>query len=105
MDLRGSERRMRMTGGRLMLLVALAAALACTAASSVQASKSVRFGIQDDAWLEFGPGKLDQRLSTFKTLGVPLVRFTIRWNEIAARRPRDPASPRDPAYDWRRPDR
>ncbi|HZO33767.1 MAG TPA: hypothetical protein VFB17_01700, partial [Gaiellaceae bacterium] len=69
------------------------------------ASSAVRFGIQDDAWLEFGPGTLDQRLQTFKRLGVPLVRFTLHWNEIALRRPKHPDSPRDPAYDWRRPDR
>ena len=50
----------------------------------------VQYGIQDDAWLEFGPGKLDQRLATFKRLGVPLVRFTLHWNEIALRRPADP---------------
>ena len=70
-----------------------------------QASTGVRYGIQDDAWLEFGPGTLDQRLATFKRLGVPLVRFTLRWNEIALRRPKNPTSPRDRAYDWRRPDR
>ena len=46
-------------------------------------------------------GTLNQRLATFKRLGVPLVRFTLRWNEIARRRPTNPASPRDPAYDWR----
>ena len=48
------------------------------------------------------PGTLDQRLATFKRLGVPLVRFTLRWNEIARRRPKNPTSPRDRAYDWRR---
>ena len=71
----------------LVLLLALAAA--CVAASSVQASTGVRYGIQDDAWLEFGPGTLNQRLATFKRLGVPLVRFTLHWNEIALRRPKD----------------
>ena len=44
-------------------------------------------------WLEFGPGKLVQRLATFKWLGVPLVRFTLRWNEIARRRPKCEGSP------------
>jgi hypothetical protein len=87
------------------LLVVLLAVTACVAAGSAQGSKGVRYGIQDDAWLEFGPGKLDQRLATFNRLGVPLVRFTLHWNEIAPRRPKDPGSPRDRAYDWRRPDR
>ncbi len=92
-------------GGKGMLFVALFAVAACVAASSVQASNGIRYGIQDDAWLEFGPGKLNQRLATFKRLGVPLVRFTLHWNEIALRRPKDPSSPRDPAYDWHRSDR
>ena len=88
-----------------MLFVVLFAVVACVAASPVRASKSVRYGIQDDAWLEFGPGKLNQRLATFKRLGVPFVRFTLHWNEIATRRPKKPGSPRDPAYDWRGADR
>jgi hypothetical protein len=87
------------------MVVALLGCAACVAAPPVQASKGVRYGIQDDAWLEFGPGTLDQRLATFKRLGVPFVRFTLHWNQIATRRPHDPASPRDPAYDWRRSDR
>ena len=96
---------MRTTAGRMTLFMLLLALAACVAASSVQASTGVRYGIQDDAWLEFGPGTLNQRLATFKRLGVPIVRFTLRWNEIARRRPKHPTSPRDRAYDWRRPDR
>ena len=96
---------MTTTTGRMTLFVLLFAVAACVAASSVQASKGVRYGIQDDGWLEFGPGTLNQRLATFKRLGVPLVRFTLRWNEIARQRPKLPTSPRDRAYDWRRPDR
>jgi hypothetical protein len=88
-----------------MLFAVLVAVLASVAASSVQASRGVRYGIQDDAWLQYGPGTLNQRLATFKRLGVPLVRFTLHWNEIARRRPKDTTSPRDRAYDWRRPDR
>ena len=95
---------MRTTTGRMTLFGLLLVA-ACVAASSVQASSGVRYGIQDDTWLEFGPRTLDQRLATFKRLGVPIVRFTLRWNEIARHRPKNAASPRDPAYDWRRPDR
>ena len=53
-----------------------------------------------------GAGRtLDRRLATFKRLGVPFVRFTLRWNQVALRRPKDPTSPRDRAYDWRRSDR
>jgi hypothetical protein len=82
------------------MLVLLAAVVACVAAGQVQASKGVEYGIQD-----YGPGTLNQRLTTFKRLGVQLVRFTLHWNEIATRRPANPSSPRDPAYDWRLPDR
>src|SRR5918996_4241309 len=96
---------MRVTTGRLTSFVLLFALAACVGASSGQASPGVQFGIQDDAWLEFGPGTLNQRLATLKRLGVPLVRFTLRWNEIARKRPKQPTSPRDRAYDWRRADR
>ncbi len=96
---------MRTAGGLLTLFVVLCAVAACVAAGSAQASKGVRYGIQDDAWLEFGPGTLNRRLQTFKRLGVPLVRFTLHWNEVALRRPKHPTSPRDRAYDWRRADR
>jgi hypothetical protein len=87
------------------LLALLCAVAACIAAGSARASHGISFGIQDDAWLEFGRGTLNQRLATFKRLGVPLVRFTIRWDQVARRRPADPTSPRDPAYDWHRSDR
>src|SRR5262245_65505077 len=94
--------RMRTTTGRTTLCALLVAIAACAAASSVQASNRVQYGIQDDAWLEFGPGTLNQRLATFKRLGVPLVRFSLRWNEVARKRPQQPTSPGDRAYDWRR---
>ncbi len=84
---------MQTIAGRIMLLGLLFALAACTAASSSPASSGVQYGIQDDTWLEFGPGNLDQRMATFKRLGVPLVRFTLRWNEIALRRPKNGTSP------------
>jgi hypothetical protein len=93
------------TARRLLPLVLLLAVAASVGATCVRAAPGIRYGIQDDAWLQYGPGTLDQRLATFERLGVPLVRFTLRWNQIAARRPANPASSRDPAYDWRVPDR
>jgi hypothetical protein len=96
---------LRIAARRLQLLVLLFAVSACIAASSGNASSNVRYGIQDDAWLQYGPGTLNQRLAALKRLGVPLVRFTLHWNQIATRRPADPASPGDHAYDWRLPDR
>jgi hypothetical protein len=96
---------MRTATGRMTLFVLLCALAACGAASTGQASTGIRYGIQDDAWLEFGPGTLEQRVKTFERLGVPFVRFTVRWNQVAPRRPRNPTSPRDRAYDWRRSDK
>ena len=96
---------MQTVAGRIMLLGALFVLALCAAASSAQASSGIQYGIQDDTWLEFGPGKIDQRLETFKRLGIPLVRFTLRWNEVALRRPKNASSPTDRAYDWHRPDR
>ena len=90
---------------RTIGFVLLCALAACLAAGSAHASNRIQYGIQDDAWLEFGPGKLNQRVETFKKLGVPLVRFAVHWNQVAARRPKEPTSPRDQAYDWRRADR
>ena len=90
---------------RALALLMVLAIWVGVATRSAHASSGIRYGIQDDAWLQYGPGKLGQRLATFKRLGVPLVRFTLHWNEIARRQPKDPTSPRDPAYDWRGPDR
>src|SRR5215204_2084654 len=95
---------MRITG-RMTLFVLLLALAAGVASSSGRASTGIQYGIQDDAWLEYGPGTLDQRLRTLKRLGVPLVRFTVRWNRVAPRRPTDASSPRDRAYDWRGPNK
>src|SRR4051794_33713856 len=76
----------------------MCAFVACVAANSAHASNRIQYGIQDDAWLEFGPGTLEQRVATFDRLGVPLVRFTLHWNQIAMRRPKQPTAPQDRAY-------
>jgi hypothetical protein len=59
--------------------------------AGVGASPSVRYGIQDDAWLRFGPGTLEQRLDRLDSLGVKLVRLNVMWSEVEARRG---------VYDW-----
>jgi hypothetical protein len=82
----------------------MTAALAATAsflfAGQAAASSSARFGIQDDAWLRWGPGTLDSRLNTLDSLGVKTVRFTLVWNEIAPQKPASGTDPNDEAYDW-----
>ena len=92
-------------GGRTLLFATLFVVISGSFAGLSRASNTIKYGIQDDAWIEFGPGKLNQRLDTLKHLGVPVVRFTIHWDVIAKKHPAKPTSPRDRAYDWRRSDR
>src|SRR5919198_4127032 len=95
------------TNGRFVrlkttLTVGLAAFALLTSAGSAAASPSIRYGIQDDAWLAYGPGTLSDRVDRLQELGVGLVRFTLPWNEIAPRRPSDARDPDDAAYKWSR---
>ena len=48
---------MRTTAGRMSLFVLLFALAACVASSSAPVPTGVRYGIQDDAWLEFARGR------------------------------------------------
>ena len=81
-----------------LLLAALVLTLA--AASHASAAPGIKFGLTDDAWLVSGPGTLDSRLAKLDVLGVRVVRFTLRWDQIARTQPTAPADPSDPAYDW-----
>jgi hypothetical protein len=65
-------------------------------AESAEAGKGVQFGIQDDAWLEFGPGKLRARVAKLDRLGLDAVRVTLRWHEM---------EPRSGRYRWKRSDK
>ena len=64
---------------RFALLLAALAALALPALAP--ASPSLRVGIQDDAWLQYGPGTLADRLDRLDALGVDVVRVTINWRD------------------------
>jgi hypothetical protein len=86
----------------ILLLLALAATLAT--AQPAAAAPSIKFGLTDDAWLENGGGTLDSRLARLDALGVRVVRFTLRWNQIARTRPTTPTDPTDSAYDWSKTD-
>jgi hypothetical protein len=88
-----------------MIRIALSLAVMCAcalafAAPQADASTGVRFGIQDDAWLGYGPGTLESRLDTLDRLGVKLVRYTIFWDQVATARPEQPRWSGDPAYQW-----
>ncbi|MGH3071699.1 MAG: hypothetical protein ACRDNB_05425 [Gaiellaceae bacterium] len=76
---------------RVVLTTLLACVLAGSVAQPAGASGSVRFGIQDDAWLVHGAGTLDERLTRLQRLGVDVVRFNLQWNRIELRRGE---------YDW-----
>jgi hypothetical protein len=78
---------------RLVVLAALAASLLVPAVAD--ASPYIRYGVQDDAWLEYGPGTLEDRLDQLDTLGVDVVRVTVDWRAT---------EPRPGVYDWTRTD-
>jgi hypothetical protein len=84
---------------RLVPLV-LVALTAFAAPATADASRSVQYGVQDDAWIAYGPGTLDERLDRLDSLGVAIVRYTLRWDQIARRAPRNPRSHLDNAYSW-----
>src|ERR671910_3862683 len=66
------------------------------AVDTAGAAKGVQFGIQDDAWLEFGPGRLSDRVAKIDRLGLDVVRVTLNWYR---------AEPRAGRYSWGRSDR
>ncbi|HSP73298.1 MAG TPA: beta-galactosidase, partial [Gaiellaceae bacterium] len=76
---------------RLTTFIVVAVA-ALAAASAALASPYVRYGVQDDAWLRYGSGTLDERAATLKSLGTDVVRYTLVWREL---------EPRRGVYDWR----
>src|SRR5215813_2238329 len=69
----------------LMRLLIVAAAALALLASQAYASPAIRYGVQDDAWLRYGPGTLTQRLDRLQTLGVELMRVNVNWNEVQPR--------------------
>ncbi len=92
---------------RYLLLPGAAAALAALVltgwtATAKTPTRSIQYGIQDDAWLLAGPdpNALPARIALMKKLGVGIVRYNLQWSTIAAQRPTLASNPDDPAYDW-----
>jgi hypothetical protein len=85
---------------RLVPIGALIAAAVALYASPASASPRIQYGIQDDAWIQDGPGTLKHRLDFVKTLGVTTVRFGIHWDVVAPTRPARALASSDPAYRW-----
>lgn len=79
---------------RLALLVVVVAAAAVTAAGA-QAGPSVSYGIQDDAWIASGPGTVEERILKLQSLGLQVVRVTVRWDVVEET---------SGAFDWSQPD-
>jgi hypothetical protein len=78
---------------RLSVLTCAALASVFLLAASSSAAPGLKVGVTDDAWLEFGPGTLDDRVSSLDELGAQAVRVTLDWREIEAVRG---------TYDWDR---
>jgi hypothetical protein len=85
-------------GAAVALCAGLALSAGGTAASS--STRDVSFGVADDAWLAHGPGTLESRLDELSRLGPDVVRYTIRWDRVAKRRPGSARDPEDRAYRW-----
>ena len=60
------------------------------------AGKNVEYGIQDDAWLEWGPGRLKGRIAKLDRIGFDAVRINLYWYRM---------EPRPNRYRWGRSDR
>jgi hypothetical protein len=89
---------------RAFLVCLGAVALVCVATPAAATSApGIAYGLTDDAWLASGPGTVEDRVATLDGLGVQVVRFTIRWDQVAPTEPADPTDPQDPAYDWSTP--
>jgi hypothetical protein len=89
----------RRTGLALAVLLA-GVAVALLTPGEAGASSRIQYGVQDDAWLLYGPEAPEQRIQILQKLGVDMVRMTLRWDLVAGEAPTDPQDPADPAYDW-----
>ena len=69
-----------MVRGVAAAFVTTVALLGAFGALPAHASPGAQYGIQDDAWLMYGPGTLSDRLTMLDDLGVRVVRFTVRWD-------------------------
>src|SRR3954453_14271906 len=85
---------------RWIAALAVVVGIGALSAAPAGASPGARYGIMDDAWLLTGPGTLESRVARLDSLGVHLVRFTLRWDRIAPTRPVAARPPADPAYRW-----
>jgi hypothetical protein len=69
-----------------LLTVVCAVLATMTLAGTASAGPNLRVGLQDDAWLQFGPGTIEERVQQLDGLGVELVRVTLEWRSIETSR-------------------
>lgn len=81
---------------RFLVVIVLSACAFGLVAGQAHGASGVQFGIQDDAWLEFGPGTISQRAAKLDRLGLDVVRVTVNWYR---------AEPRMGELQWNRSDR
>jgi hypothetical protein len=83
-------------------LAALAVVAACILAPTASASSSLRIGIFDDGVVLFG--EPDLVFPQLQKTGTQLLRVNLWWSgpsiSVATRKPKRPADPNDPAYNW-----
>jgi hypothetical protein len=81
----------------------LVAAPAVSSAATAQALRNghLALGVQDDALLTSSE---PNAWPLAQSVHARVVRYNVAWNQVAPRRPQDPANPSDPAYDWSRVD-
>ena len=71
---------------RSLLVLVAVSSTALALSGQAGASGYVRYGLQDDAWIAYGPGTLDERLDTLDRMGVKLVRYTLAWHDLEPRK-------------------
>src|SRR5688500_8173103 len=94
------SRRTRSLSTRVAVAAAVVA-MAMLLVPTAGASRFLKHGIFDDAAIHYG--NPDQVFPVLKQLRSQLVRINLVWggvNGVASRRPANPTSPNDPAYDW-----
>jgi hypothetical protein len=82
-------------------VVTVGLVLVASGSGAKRTTHDVAFGVADDAWLAHGPGTLESRLDVLSTLGVDVVRFSVRWDRVARKPPASPRDPDDAAYSWK----
>jgi hypothetical protein len=71
---------------RIALAVLFLGMLVGSAPGTAEASRYIRYGVQDDAWLSYGSGTFDSRLDELDRLGASVVRVTVAWPEVEPRK-------------------